>query len=93
MAADYLEGNAIRVRAWRSDGEAVVDASTWRLLSAGPGDLASVETAMAAEAGKAVGAFTPDRAGWWRYRVEASGTAAIERVINVRPRVVPDPAP
>ncbi len=49
---------------------------------------------MTVEAGLAVAAFTPDRYGRWRYRIEvADPAAAIERVIEVKQRVVPEPAP
>lgn len=90
----YLLGQAIQVRArLRNAAGDYVAPTGLRLLVAGPGDSVSTEMPLTVTEGFATGAFTPDRAGLWRYRVEsADPTAAAERVVRVNDRTVPPPA-
>ena len=93
-AHPYLEGNAIKVRARPRSGDAVTDASSWRLLVQGPGEENSTEYPMSLDDGIVTGTFTPDSPGRWRYRVETTepANAAIEGYFQVAERTVDEPA-
>ncbi len=89
----YLVGNAIEVRARPKNGDPVTDASAWRLLVLPPNGTESDEYTMTAVDGMAVGQFTPDAPGRWRYHVAVAAPteAAIEGYFDVKDRLVPEP--
>lgn len=93
----YLIGNTIyvRVKLLDRDGE-VVNPANLRLLVQGPTDTNSAVVSMSVDdEDYAVGEFTPDEVGTWRYRVETftgAVSAAEERTVIVTARTVNVPA-
>jgi nitrogen fixation protein FixH len=91
-----LLGNGIRVRALlRSADGAIVPPANLRMLVHRPGDDNSAIVTLTPEADNkhAVGFFTPDVPGTWRYRLEATALvdAAYEQSCIVIDRTVPPP--
>ena len=92
----YLLGNAIRVVAKLRDVNGVViDPTVLRLLVAGPSDANSTAYPMTPDADDehAIGLFTPNTPGVWRYRVEATSLAdaVVEHSVIIEDRAVPPP--
>ena len=91
----YILGNAVTVRSILTGmNDEVIDPVNLRMIVIGPSDVASTVVAMTVEGDNAIGIFTPDEIGVWRYRVETyTGpvNAALERTVLVTERSVPSP--
>lgn len=93
----YLLGNTIYVKVKIIDRAGnVVDPANLRLLVQGPSDTNSAIVNMTVEdEDYAVGEFTPDEAGTWKYRIETfAGPVSVseERTAIVIARTVAPPA-